>query len=67
MEIFLIKGRIAHSEYMGRDREFDDIRLVKALNTEQAREKFSQYWENQSSECSHSYFVLSCEVMETVQ
>jgi hypothetical protein len=67
MNMFLVKGRVERSEYMSSSREFDDIRLVKADSMEEAKLKYVLYWSDKSSSYSYSHFVLSCEVLETVQ
>lgn len=66
MEIFLVQARVERSEYMGSSHEFDDIRLVKAESAEQAEHKFKAYWEGKSTSYGTTYYVLSCDVVETI-
>ena len=66
MDVFLVKGSIRYTPYMGDTEIFDDIRLVKANTATEAEEKYQSWWEAKSSEYSHSYWASS-EVLETVE
>jgi hypothetical protein len=66
MEIWLVKGTVCKTEYMGDEHRFDDVRLVKAWTSNQAREKFEQFWESKTDEYSVYYRVGKCEVKETI-
>lgn len=67
MELFLVKGWIDCTAY-GNDRteSFEDIRLVRALNSIEAKDKFENYWNSKTVEYS-VYYRVSCEVMETIE
>ena len=66
MELFLVKARVERSEYMGSPHEFDDIRLVKAVSPEEAQLKYVMYWDAKSASYGTSYYVLKCDVLETL-
>lgn len=68
MEIFLVQGQVRCSYYMQDDQPVvKEVRLVRAATAVEARVKFEKYWEDQGSAYSHSYYVLNCEVLETVE
>lgn len=64
-DLFLVKGRIRYTPYMGDTTVFDDIRLVRAGSPSEAEEIYDKWWEEKSSDYSHSYFS-TCEAMETL-
>lgn len=64
MNIWLAIANIEKTEYMGSTTKFDDIRLVMAATAEEAEKKYNDYWENQGSTYSTSYFVHSLELRE---
>lgn len=66
MEIFLVQARVERSEYMGSSHEFDDIRLVKAVSPEEAQLKYVQYWDAKGASYGTSYYMLKCDVVETI-
>lgn len=63
---FLVKGIVTTYPYMGEPYKHDDIRLVKAANSDGAFIAYLAYWENQSDEYSVRYSV-DVQVMETVE
>lgn len=66
MEYFLVKGIVTTYPYMGEPYKSNDVRLVKAVNSDSAYIKYREYWEDKSDEYSVSYSV-DIEVMETVE
>lgn len=66
MHLWLVKARIERSDYMASTNEFDDLRLVRAESAQQAERKYGHYWEMKSFSYGTSYYVLACEILETV-
>lgn len=66
---FLVIGTIEYSSYMNErgNSIFTDTRLVIADDENNARDKFKAYWENQSSEYSHTYACKNIIVNETIE
>lgn len=65
MEYFLVRGTVYKTPYMGDEEIFDDIRLVKAETTEEAQQKYEDYWLAQTSEYSVYYYATGY-VEETI-
>lgn len=67
MELFLVCGVIRFTPYMSDSHKIkNDVRLVKALNSSQALEKYRDYWDNQG-DGEDSYWVQECQVTETLE
>lgn len=66
MNYFLVKGRVHERPYMGDERTYEETRLVKADDEEDAKYKFEMYWENKSSEYSVSYYCYA-QALETIE
>jgi len=64
---FLVTGSIYYSAYMGDSKTIDDIRLVKANDSAEAKSKYKKYWEDKTSEYSYYYRVNDCDVIETIK
>lgn len=64
--LFLVKGTVRYTPYMGDTKVFEDLRLVKAASAGEAERKYEAWWEAKSSDYSHSYHA-SGEVLETVE
>ena len=64
---FLVKATIHISQYMGNDTKEQDIRLVKAVDENEARIKYETYWTNKTDEYNVYYSVGYIEVMETIE
>jgi hypothetical protein len=67
MNFWLVKACVERSEYMASSHEFDDLRLVRAESAQEAQSKYHRYWEMKSFSYGTSYYVLTCEVVETVE
>lgn len=65
MNYYLVKADITET-YHGQVNKFKDIRLVKADNEEQAKEKYDQYWIDKEIEYTLSYSFTSY-VLETIE
>lgn len=65
MEYFLVRGTVYKTAYMGDEKVFDDIRLVKANTAEEAKQKYEDYWQNQTIEYSVYYYATG-HVEETI-
>lgn len=66
LNIYLVKGQVEETQYMGKMKSFTDIRLVKAENESEALTKYENYWHNKTSEYS-VYYSAYGEVQETVE
>lgn len=66
MKMFLVKGRVQITKYMGDARSFDDVRLVLASTAQEAEQKYASWWEMKTEEYSHYYSAVG-EAMETIE
>ena len=66
MNIYLVRGTVTVSYYMGDTQKIEDMRLVRANDEEEARDKYTEYWDRKTSEYS-VYYYADGEVMETVE
>ena len=66
MKTFLVKGIVYLTPYMGKERSFEDIRLVVAESATDAEEKFERWWENKTNEYS-VYYHAHGEALETIE
>jgi len=64
---FIVKGTI---DIIPHDRNdsysFEDIRIVMAVDQEDAENKYEKYWEHQEDKYSDVCSIISFEVMETL-
>ena len=64
---FIVKGTI---DIIPHDRNdsysFEDIRIVMAVDQEDAENKYEKYWEHQEDKYSDVCNIISFEVMETL-
>jgi len=64
---FIVKGTI---DIIPHDRNdsysFEDIRIVIAVDQEDAENKYEKYWEHQEDKYSDVCNIISFEVMETL-
>jgi hypothetical protein len=66
MNIYLVRGTVTVSYYMGDTQKVEDMRLVRADSEAEARDKYADYWDRKTSEYS-VYYYADGEVMETVE
>ncbi len=66
MTMFLVKGSVRYTPYMGDTTVFDDMRLVIAADAAEAERKYEAWWDAKSSDYSQSYYA-SGTVLETVE
>jgi len=66
MELFLVKGTVYKTTYMGDVWQFDDLRLVRAESAGEAERKWEAWWEAKTDEYS-VYYRASGEAIDTVE
>lgn len=64
--LFLVKGLISKSAYMGRSENFDAINLVDAEDEDAARDLFTKFYEQKGDPYGDSYSVYNCHVIPTI-
>lgn len=66
--VYQVSGTVSKSEYMvDGEVRFPDSKLVKAATIAEAEQKFTQFWEDQTSEYSVYYHVVNVQVQETLE
>jgi hypothetical protein len=67
VQVYLVKGDVNITHYMGQDKTVEVTNLVYANSKEEADEKFRKYWESKTSDYDVYYRVYSVEVCETIR
>jgi hypothetical protein len=62
---FIVKGTVRVTPYMGDTYNVDDIRIVMAVDADEARAKYQDHWDQKTEEYS-IYYHADGEVMETI-
>jgi hypothetical protein len=62
---YIVKGSVYVTPYMGDTYTVEDIRIVIAVDEEDARLKYEDYWSDKNDEYS-MYYRVNCTVMETI-
>lgn len=62
---YIVKGHVQVTPYMGNPYVIEDIRIVMAVDEEDARLKYEDYWGDKTDEYS-VYYRVNCTVMETI-
>ncbi len=65
-KMFLVRGVVYHTPYMGDRRRIDDMRLVMAETAGEAEEKFERWWSDKTVEYSDYYYAVG-EALETIE
>lgn len=68
MELFLVKGIIESRRYMNdHDEREEDIRLVRAIDEEAAKDKYKKFWDDKSEAYFISYYAKVVSVTGVIE